>query len=279
MDLDFSVAFQEEQPQPAREAEIVPPRAVPPPPAKLDIRPVALSLMPFEEICRAMLQAGQALSVTDDDSYKAAVSQVSENKRLIKELDLSYKGFVTPYNNHVTAIRNLFKRLTDYLKRNDEILRQKMTAHLQKQKLERQRKEAEQREANRRLQEQLDAEAAAQKEAAANIIQTAQEKLEQETDPGARATLERTIAEETAVLEIAAPIVPPVAIEQASITRVAEGAAYTKDKWKVRIIDPDKVPREYCDPSMKKLNAAVKGGARHIDGCEIYEDLELNVKV
>jgi len=129
----------------------------------------------------------------------------------------------------------------------------------QAQKLERQRKEAEQREAARQLQERLDAEARTQKEEAAKIIADAQEKLEQETDPGARATLERTITEETAVLETQAPLVPPVVIERPTVTRIAEGAAYTKDKWKCRIVNPELVPREHCEPSMKLLNAAMRG--------------------
>jgi hypothetical protein len=34
--------------------------------------------MPYEEICRAMLAAGDALVVNDENSYKIAVSQGSE---------------------------------------------------------------------------------------------------------------------------------------------------------------------------------------------------------
>jgi hypothetical protein len=34
--------------------------------------------------------------VNDEKSYKIAVSQGSENKRLKKELELAYKSFVTP---------------------------------------------------------------------------------------------------------------------------------------------------------------------------------------
>ena len=59
---------------------------------------MALSLMPYEEICRAMLAAGDALVVNDENSYKIAVSQGSENKRFKKELELAYKSFVTPCN-------------------------------------------------------------------------------------------------------------------------------------------------------------------------------------
>ena len=179
---------------------------------------MALSLMPYEDICRAMLAAGDTLVVNDENSYKIAVSQGSENKRLKKELELAYKSFVTPCNNHVTAIRNLFKRLLDYLDCNDSGLRRKMEDLLTAQRLEKQRKEAEQRKANRRLHEMLDAEDRAQKEEAARIIADARQKLQQKTDPTARATLERTITEETAVLEVPPPVVPPVAIERPTVT-------------------------------------------------------------
>ena len=70
MELDFGVALADR----AKEPEIVDasqvPQAVreiachklpPPPPVKLDIRPVALSRLPYEEICLALLKAAQNL--------------------------------------------------------------------------------------------------------------------------------------------------------------------------------------------------------------------------
>ena len=283
MDLDFNVAFD----PPAREAEIVDPGAAPkelptsppPPPVKLDIRPVALTLMPYIEVCRSMLNEADALTVTDEASYKTATSKAASNKKLLKDLEAARKAFGDPFRNHVTAINNLFKELTSYLTRADDTFRAKMEIFLKKQRLERQRKEAEQREAARQLQEKLDAEAKAQKEEAARIIEEAQAKLQTEEDPQARTTLERTITEETTVLETPAPIVPPVAIEKPAITRTAEGSSYTKDKWVCKIVTPELVPREYCEPVQKLLDAAVKGGVRHITGCEITEAIQVNIRV
>ncbi|GBR74701.1 hypothetical protein NO1_1831 [Candidatus Termititenax aidoneus] len=42
-------------------------------------------------------------------------------------------------------------------------------------------------------------------------------------------------------------------------------------RWVVEIVDPEQVPREYCEPNQTRLNAAVKLGKREIAGCKIYE--------
>jgi len=284
MDLDFGVAL--EQPakeQPAKEAEIVEPPQVnslptSPPPVKLEIRPVALALAPYLDACRSFLGVAQALNIEDEASYKTATSHAASNKKLLKNLETARKNFGDPYRNHVTAINSLFNELTNILKQADRVCRDKMERFLHLQKLERQRREAEPREEHRRLQEQLDAEARAQKEEAARIIAETEAKLQEEKDPQARATLERTIAEEAAVLETPAPVVPPVAHEKQAATRTIEGTSYAKEKWLCKIINPDLVPREYCQPVQRLLDAAVKGGVRQIPGCEITEETKVNIR-
>lgn len=285
MELDFNVAL-----DPAKEAEIVespqaqaapkelPTSPPPPPPVKLEIRPVALSLAPYLDVCRNFLDVAQALDVNDEASYKTATSHAASNKKLIKSLETARKNFGDPYRNHVTAINALFNELTNILKQADSVCRDKMERFLHLQKLERQRREAEQREEQRRLQEKLDAEARAQKEEAARIVAEAQAKLQEEEDPQARATLERTIAEESTVLETPAPVVPPVAHEKPAATRTTEGTSYAKDKWVCKIVQPELVPREYCEPVQRLLDAAVKGGVRNIPGCEITEETKVNIR-
>jgi hypothetical protein len=284
MDLDFNVAL-----NPAQEAEVIEsPQAAPkelpltpppPPPVKLEIRPVALTLAPYLDVCRSFLEVAQALEVTDEASYKTATSHAASNKKLIKNLETARKSFGDPCRHHVNAINSLFNELTNLLKQADRVCRDKMERFLHLQKLERQRREAEQREEQRRLQERLDAEARAQREQAAQIIADAQAKLQEEEDPQARATLERTIEEESAVLETPAPVVPPVAHEKPTATRTTAGTSYAKEKWICKIVQPELVPREYCEPSQKLLDDAVKkGGIRHIPGCEITEETKVNIR-
>jgi hypothetical protein len=42
--------------------------------------------------------------------------------------------------------------------------------------------------------------------------------------------------------------------------------------WKYEIVDPFKVPREFCTPDAGLINAAVKSGAREIPGIKIYSE-------
>lgn len=47
------------------------------------------------------------------------------------------------------------------------------------------------------------------------------------------------------------------------------GALNYSDDWEILVPFPEKVSREYCEPSMRKLRAAVKSGKRYIEGCII----------
>ena len=66
----------------------------------------------------------------------------------------------------------------------------------------------------------------------------------------------------------------PIAIPESIDTSVqsAEGKTIFTKAWVCDIIDPDKVPREYCDPNQAKLNSAIKQGILNIDGCIIREE-------
>lgn len=56
------------------------------------------------------------------------------------------------------------------------------------------------------------------------------------------------------------------------------GTTYKKTVWKVEVVDPLQVPDAYLVPDLKKLQAAVDGGARQIDGCNIFEQESLVVR-
>ena len=45
--------------------------------------------------------------------------------------------------------------------------------------------------------------------------------------------------------------------------------------WKYEIIDVNLIPREYMTPDLGKINAAVKGGAREIQGLKIFEESQI----
>ena len=61
----------------------------------------------------------------------------------------------------------------------------------------------------------------------------------------------------------------PVQSQAEKTVRTEHGSLHTRHEIKCIIVDPAKVPREYCEPVQKLLNEAVKRGIREIPGCEI----------
>jgi hypothetical protein len=61
--------------------------------------------------------------------------------------------------------------------------------------------------------------------------------------------------------------------------RTETGTASTIMVWKGEIIDPDKVPRKYCEPSQRLIDQAVKGGIRKIAGVKIFEQAQTRVRI
>ena len=235
-----------------------------------DLSPIALSLVPYARHVARMTQEAGGITVTDAASQKVAVSAESRNKKLFKDLEAARKRFVKPYNDRVSKINKIFKELTDPLASNEALIKQNRGNFEYQLELERRRREAEAREEQRKLQAKLDAEARVQRKEAERKVRDAEEKLCNEKDEAARVALAKEIEEET--LAAAAPTPQaPLMTEKQEVVRTAEGSSYTKFKWVCRIIDPDKVARQFCDPSEKKLADFVKGGGRQADGCVIEE--------
>ncbi|MDD4985622.1 MAG: hypothetical protein PHQ43_07525 [Dehalococcoidales bacterium] len=238
--------------------------------SRFDLAPVALSLEPYQRHVALMTQEARSITVTDPASQKLAVSAESRNKKLYKDLETARKSFVAPYNDHVKKINNLFKTLTDPLVQNMDAIRGTRGKYELQLEMERRRKEAAAREEQGRLQAKLDAEAREQRLEAERKVREAAKKLQDEKDEATRIALKKEIAEETAAAAAPTPQAP-LMTEKQGVVRTAEGSSYTKFKWVCRIVDPALVPREYCEPAPKLLDAAAKGGVRNIPGCVIEE--------
>lgn len=57
----------------------------------------------------------------------------------------------------------------------------------------------------------------------------------------------------------------------------------TKSVWKVRVVDADQVPRQYCSPDMAKLQAAIwyadtNNPPQSIIGCEFYQEEKVTIR-
>lgn len=281
LDLEVEPKAEAMEPQVALSVPAIP---------KMDIQPVALSLVPYENLVKLMVQEAREITVTDAASNTKASAVLGRHTRIFKELEEAEKSFTKPYTDHVNQIRNLFRGLSDELlkewtERGKKLTRgsiilikQQMANYELALRLERQKEEARLREEQRQLQEKLNAEARTQREEAERKAREAEEKLKTEKDEAARALLEQTVAEETAAAAAPTPQAPPPVLESRSATRTSEGTSFAKFKWVCRIVNPDLVPRDCCEPSQKKLDERMKGGERNIPGCEITQEPIINVR-
>lgn len=60
--------------------------------------------------------------------------------------------------------------------------------------------------------------------------------------------------------------------------RTFTGSSSSKMVWDFEILEPENVPRQFCDPSNKKIKAAVKGGIRKIEGVRIFERAKVRTR-
>ncbi len=140
----------------------------------------------------------------------------------------------------VKAVNGFCKDYTDRLGEVVMITKKKIGAYQYQQELERRKQE----------------------EAARKAAQELQDKLRRE-------------AEEAARHEIQAPIVTaPVIPVQEKVTRTETGAAaHVRKVWKAEVVNEAEIPREYLTVDMKKVNDAVRMGAREIPGVRIFEEV------
>lgn len=278
--MDFSAALKEE-------AEIVDaiiePEALPPGPA-LSLVAVKSNFQEFLAVIDTKIQAAKEIVVQDEASQKEAVALVGEAKKIIKEIDArkkslpSYKlakEFLDSLNAFANDLTSRFQNIVS-------LADPKVRAYMAKVELERRKQEEAARKAAAELQRKIDEEAAeanrkAREEATRKAEEDARAKQASEAEIEAA---KKKAEEEAAKNEIMAPTVAaPVIPKSNSITRAENGvSAFAKRPWKVKVIDEDLVPREFCSSDKKKLDNAVKQGLREIPGCEIYQDTQVNYR-
>jgi hypothetical protein len=97
-----------------------------------------------------------------------------------------------------------------------------------------------------------------------------------------KAAAEREAAERKAAAlfdEAPPPPVAPIAVKEVARVMSFSGVKATAStKWVHRVIDPEKVPRQYLMVNEAAIKAAIAGGMRSIDGVEIYEDVRTAIR-
>lgn len=163
-----------------------------------------------------------------------------------KELDALRRSRVDPLNAEVGHVNGLFRPITVALV---DLTTKGKQAIASWQRAERAREQREREEANRRLEEAAVREAMAIDEAAA------------------RAARE----------EIGAILIEGVA-QAPKGYRSDEATTSVKARWVFEVVKPEMLPREYLEPAVAKIRAAVAAGVREIPGVDIREEDQVIVR-
>jgi len=208
----------------------------------LDIEGAQKKFRPYLEKIEQIKTTALDHEVIDSESNAYAVDLTAQIKRLSKEIEAKRKEIVAEPNRFVKAVNNFCKKFTSPLSEAEKALKQKIGQYQYKLELERRKQEEAIRKANEELQKKLE--------------------------------------EEAKAAGVEAPQVTPMPLpKKEPVTRTDTGAsAHTRKTWKAEIIDPGLVPREYCEPSMKLINHAVKMGVREIPGVKIWQDVQAVVR-
>jgi len=171
-----------------------------------------------------------------------AVTILGKAKKLFKEMEAERKTVTAPLLNFKTGVDNHFKNYTTALTTVEYGIKGNLATYEARIEMERRQAEKAAQEETARLQAVLD------KEAKKKGIEAPQ---------------------------VVVPVVPPTP----TTTRTEDGTASVIKKWKGHIVNPDLVPREYCEPSQKLVDQAVRAGVREIPGCEVKEEAEIRVRL
>jgi flagellar biosynthesis GTPase FlhF len=219
----------------------------------------------------------KGLTVQDDESLNIAVALGGNAKKIAKAIDTQRKAIIQEPAEFVKGVNAICKQITESLDEAERITKAKIGQHQARIEMERRKQEEAARKAAAELQAKLQAEAdeanrKAREEAARIAEEEARKRKASEAEIEAA---RKAAAEEAKKHEIEAPtVMAPIIPEQQKIVRTESGSSYQVSRWVCAVVNPDAVPRQYCEPAKRLLDDAVKMGVREIAGCKIEEIME-----
>ncbi len=250
-----------------------------------------------EQKVSQFLTEAQAIEITDDDDYQYAGELLAQEKTVYKFVEKTYKKTKDALNVAKAELMNIIRAHTDPLAKAEGILKhkrgvwrteqerirlkeqRKIEAELRKKEEERRIEERKRLEEERK-QEQIRIEAELKK-------QEEERRLEEAMKTGDDSALSEAIVisesnvdenmkgfEEECELEESA-LNEPIIIATPSVQSMPQEKGHSfRDDWKCRVIDPEKVPREYWIIDVKKIESVVKAtkGTLQISGVKIWKE-------
>ncbi len=196
--------------------------------------------------------------VANQENYNNAGESLKTIKAKFKEVDELRKSLTKPLDDSKKRIMELFGKPLDFLTKAESAVKSAMIKWQQEQERIRLAEEDRLAEIQRKAAAELERKA---KEAEAKIanLKTAEARANAE----AKAADLRKQAAET------------VAIAPAVVSKVEDVAGIsTRKVWKFRIVDVNKIPREFLIPDEKLIGkmGEVTKGTKKIDGVEFYSE-------
>lgn len=211
-------------------------------PEKLSLEVIKPSFALFVEQIRVLDFDAGAIVVKDSASVELAVTMGGQAKKVEKLIEEKRKEAIREPSEFVKSVNGFCKQFTEKLSSVQGILKKKIGDYQYRVEIERRQAEAAAQQAARDLQIKLDTEAK-----------------------------EKGVTAPT--------VVTPVIPEQKTTVRTETGTtSYQVKRWVAQIMDATLVPREYCEPSQRLIDQAVKMGIRDIPGVQIEEVTEMRFR-
>lgn len=205
-------------------------------PVGFDLEAAKTALSRYSNEIRAMGNEAKALVIGSNDTLRQAVAITGQAKSLSKSLTAKAKEILEEPESYVKAVKAWVKTFTSPLADIEAELKHKISQYQYQQELDRRKQEQLIAEANKRLQDDLNAQAKAS--------------------------------------GVEAPTVHPITLprKQAPV-RTEDGTLYSRKSWKGTVNNPDLVERKYCSPDQGKIDDVVKLGIREMAGVDIEEKI------
>jgi len=211
-------------------------------PVKLDISIIKSTISQYSAMVDQMVEGAKKFVIKDELSRENAVAFAGKAKTIFNEIEKQRKSAIEIPQNYIKSVNNFCNTFKDRLECVEKELKEKIKNYNIQVEMERRKKEEEAKKAAEKFQKELDKEAKKK--------------------------------------GFEAPIVPiPFFPKEETKIRTETGTtAYERVDWKFRIIDIEKIPREYLIPDEKKIDKVVKMGIREIPGIEIYQETDIRIR-
>lgn len=201
-----------------------------------------LIIQRFSEQVDQLVREAAAVTVRDEESAAKATDIGAVAKRIMKAVNAQVEELISEPKAYIKGVKSYGEGFTARLNIVYNAVVKKLTDYNQWLELERRKREEVAKKATEEYQRVLDEEA---------------EKAGVEAP------------------QVTAPIMPE---EKTKVKGETGSTAYTGGRWKATVTKEEDVPREYCSPDSKKINAAVRAGIREIPGVEIKKDEKVRIR-